>query len=283
MTTTTAVITAPVPLRTRQPRSARAIPTLSARRLALTLRSPRSVAVPVLAPLLFALVVAPALAGTFAPAGQRASYLTFFALSTAGLVIPLNCMFSGLGVIVDRQAGAMRELLAAPIRRSSIVLGNLVAAVVVTALQVAVLIGAAVLRGADFSATRAGWFLGSGLLLTVVMYGLAELLATRLDSPVEYTGAVPALAIVPYFFAGSLYPITSLPGWLAGIAKVLPLTHALALFRYGLTGQGGQALHNIWGMHDAAAMAALSLLVLAGYAGLVLTVALRAFTRAGQA
>ena len=54
--------------------------------------------------------------------------MTYVALATAGLLIPLNCMFSGLGVIVDRQQGAMRELLVAPIRRSSIVFGNLVAA-----------------------------------------------------------------------------------------------------------------------------------------------------------
>ncbi len=49
-------------------------------------------------------------------------------------------MFSGLGVIIDRQHGAMRELLVAPIRRSSIVLGNLVAAIAITAMQLVVLI-----------------------------------------------------------------------------------------------------------------------------------------------
>ena len=40
--------------------------------------------------------------------------MTFIALATVGLLIPLNCAFSGLGVIVDRQQGAMRELLVAP-------------------------------------------------------------------------------------------------------------------------------------------------------------------------
>jgi ABC-2 type transport system permease protein len=208
--------------------------------------------------------------------------MTFFALSTAGLLIPLNCMFSGLGVIVDRQAGAMRELLVAPIPRSWIVIGNLLSAVVVTALQVSVLIAVAALRGADFDVARVGWFLAAGLLLTVMMYGLAEMLASRLGDPVEYTGVIPALAIVPFFFAGSLYPITSLPVWLADIAKALPLTHALALFRYGLTDRGPQALHNIWGMQNVGAMAALSLVILAGFAVLSLTSALRVFTKASR-
>jgi ABC-2 type transporter len=73
-----------------------------------------------------------------------------------------------------------------------------------------------------------------------------------------YIGAVPAVAIVPWFLAGTLYPITALPHWLAYIARALPLTHALALLRYGLTSSGGTALYNIWSMTNVTAMAALS-------------------------
>src|SRR5262249_56690439 len=85
----------------------------------------------------------------------------------------------------------------------------------------------------------------SGVGLAVFVYSLAEAFATKITNAEEYTGLVPPIAIVPFFFAGTLYPITSLPGWLAGIAKVLPLTHAVALFRYALTTHGSQALHNI--------------------------------------
>ena len=114
------------------------------------------------------------------------------------------------------------------------------------------------------------------------MYGLAEIMSIRLPSPVEYVGAVPAVAIVPFFFAGSLFPITALPHWLDAVAKVLPLTHALALFRYGLTQHSGvTALHNIWGLHSAPVMAALSLGVLLLYAVVIVSGAIRLFTRAG--
>jgi ABC-type multidrug transport system permease subunit len=99
----------------------------------------------------------------------------------------------------------------------------------------------------------------------------------------EYVGILPAIAIVPFFFGGSLFPITSLPHWLADVAKALPLTHALALFRYGLTSTSGpQALHNIWGMRSAAAMASLSLGVVALYALVIFGVAIRLFTKAGR-
>jgi ABC-type polysaccharide/polyol phosphate export permease len=94
---------------------------------------------------------------------------------------------------------------------------------------------------------------------------------------------LPAIAIVPFFFAGSLFPITSLPRWLADVAKVLPLTHALALFRYGLTpaNGGAQALRNIWGMSNDTAMAALSMLVVGLYAIALMAGAIRLFTKEG--
>ena len=42
--------------------------------------------------------------------------MTFVAVSTLGLLVPLSCITSGLGVVVDRLGGARRDLLAAPIR-----------------------------------------------------------------------------------------------------------------------------------------------------------------------
>ena len=284
----TATATIPVTISTEAPAPTRArtVPAalvLAKRRLALTVRSPRSIVVPLLTPVLFALVIAPALSNTIAVPAGRTAYMTFVALATVGLLIPLNCTFSGLGVIVDRQQGAMRELLVAPIRRSSIVVGNLIAALALTALQVVVLIAASAVRGAVYqTGLRMLWFIVAAVVFAIFMYGLAEIMSVRLPSPVEYIAAVPAVAIVPFFFAGSLFPITSLPHWLGAVAKVLPLTHALALFRYGIAGPSGvRALHNIWGLHSAMAMAALSLLVLVAYATVAFAGAIRLFAKAG--
>jgi ABC-2 type transport system permease protein len=280
---TTTVLTAnPIAREVRPAQRVNVVPTLTMRRLALMIRSPRSVAIPLLAPLLFALVVAPALANSITSSAQHTTYMTLVAMSGAGLLIPLNCMFAGLGMVIDRQQGALRELLVAPIRRGSIVLANLFATLVITAVQVSVLLFASALRGADYATGRnLLWFLAGAVLFAVVIYGIAEMLATKIASAEEFTGTLPVIAIVPFFFAGSLYPITSLPGWLAGVAKVLPLTHALALFRYGLTAHGAQGLHNIWGMTNDVAMASLSLGVVALYAAVALVVAMRMFIRAG--
>jgi ABC-2 type transport system permease protein len=251
--------------------------TLIGRRLALSARTPREVLVPLLTPVLFALVIAPALA-KIGPKVPGLDYMTFAAVGTVALLVPLNCMFAGVGVIVDRESGARRDLLAAPIGRSLIVVANLAVALAITALQVSVLLAAAVLRGAHLHVSVSGtmWFVGAATLLAIGMYGIAESLANRIPTLEEFTGALPALAIVPFFFAGALFPISALPGFLTAFARILPLTNALAVMRYGLLGNS-TGLHEIWGMSNATAMASLSLGVVSLFAAVFIGLAVRVF------
>jgi ABC-2 type transport system permease protein len=255
-----------------------AVRTLASRRLALTAGTPRELLVPLLTPVLFALVIAPALKKAL---HTSATYESFVAVGTIGLLIPLNTMFSGLSVIVDRESGAQRELLAAPINRSLLVFGNLLIAVATTALQVSVLIGFAVARRIHFHPTVSGvlWFTAVALLFAIAMYGIAEALAAKVPRSEEYIARLPAIAIVPWFLAGSLFPISALPVGLSWVARFLPLTHALALMRYGLLGDSG-GLHAIWKMSNPTSMATLSLGVVALFAALLTRVAIRAFKRA---
>jgi ABC-type polysaccharide/polyol phosphate export permease len=261
--------------------STTALLTLSRRRLTLSAHTPRELVVPLVTPVLFALVIAPALGTVLGSLRGGIDYMSFVALATVGLLVPINTMFSGIGVIVDRQSGARRELLTAPIPRQLIVMANLTIAVLLTLLQVGVLMGAAALRGAKFQvdAGGIGWFIGAVLLLTIGMYGVAEILANRAPSQEAYIGAVPAIAIVPWFFAGSLFPISTLPAALTLIAKFLPLTHALALVRYAFLDPRGTGLHDIWGMSNTTETAALSLGVVALFALLTTTLSIRVFNR----
>jgi hypothetical protein len=61
---------------------------------------------------------------------------------------------------------------------------------------------------------------------------------------------------------------------------VLPLTHALALMRYGLLDRRGTGLTDIWGMSSVTAMAALSLAVVAMWAAVLGALSVRVFARA---
>jgi ABC-2 type transport system permease protein len=258
-----------------------ALGTLARRRFALSARTPREIIVPLVNPVMFALVIAPALA---ALVGSRLGfdYMTYAAIGAAGLLIPLNALFAGVGVIVDRESGGQRDLLAAPVPRSFIVLGNLSVALLTTGLQVVVLLAAVALRGAHFRISDFGifWFAAAAALLAVAMYGVAEILANRVEKQEEYVGILPAVGILPYFFAGSLFPISTLPSWLGVIARFIPLTHALALMRYAFVDPRAGGLHDVWGSGDPTRLAAQSLAVLLVFAIAMTALSVRVFNRA---
>jgi ABC-2 type transport system permease protein len=281
MSAVTEAIPLPRPATRRSPRF-RAVLTLARRRAMLTASNPRQIAVPLLGPALLALILAPALKKATGGLHSHIDYTSFVGVGAVGLVIPLSSVFAGLSVIVDRHTGAHRELLAAPIPRAFMVLGNLIVALGLAALQALVVVGLSALRGGAFHITAAGvaWFLGAALLFTVFMYGLAETVASRVSKEEDYVGATPVLAILPFFFAGALFPISAMPGALTDIAKVMPLTHALALLRYGFIDPSGRGLRDIWGVHSVTTEAWLSLAVVAAYAVALIAIAIRAFERA---
>lgn len=277
-------IAEPIPVSLSTPRRARttnALATLARRRAALTASNPRQILVPLIGPALLALVVAPALKIATGGLHSHIDYESFVGIGAVGLVVPLSCIFAGLSVIVDRHSGAQRELLAAPVPRSFLVIGNLAVAIVLAALQVVVLIGLSALRGGSFHITADGiaWFAGAALLFTVFMYGVAETLASRVKNQEEYVGATPAIAILPFFLAGALFPIGAMPGALTTIAKFLPLTHALALMRYAFVDPSGHGLHDIWGMSNVTVEAWLSLAVVALFAVALTAISIRVFSR----
>jgi ABC-2 type transport system permease protein len=266
----------------RRPRPSLVSPfaTLSKRRFALSAHTPREILVPLLTPILFADVIAPALAKSMHSTGGI-NYLSYVAVGTIGLLVPLSCVLGGIGMIVDRESGAQRDMLAAPVPRSLMVLGNLSVSIAVSAFQVIALIAAAVLRGASFNTAASGiaWAVVATLGLAIAMHSIAEILAARIPKQEEYVGAAPAIALVPWFFAGSFFRITSMPIGLTWIARALPVTHALAVLRYGLVDHRGQGLHDIWGMHNVAMMAGLSLAVVAAFALVMLALSVKIFAR----
>jgi ABC-2 type transport system permease protein len=236
-------------------------------------------------PAMLALILAQALKKATGGLHSHIDYTSFVGVGAIGLVIPLSCVFAALSVLVDRHTGAQRELLAAPIPRAFLVLGNMAVALVLAALQAFVVVGLSALRGGKFHITGAGvaWFLGAAILFTVFMYALAETVASKVTKEEDFVGATPVLAILPFFFAGALFPISAMPGVLTAIAKAMPLTHALALLRYGFIDPSGRGLHEIWGMSNVTVEAWLSLAVVALFAAALTALSVRVFSRSAVA
>src|SRR5258705_1692316 len=75
-----------------------AVATLVRRRLQLSVRTPRELLVPLLTPILFALIIAPALKEAL---HTGASYEAYDELGTVGLLNPLHAMLASIGMILE--------------------------------------------------------------------------------------------------------------------------------------------------------------------------------------
>jgi ABC-2 type transport system permease protein len=236
-------------------------------------------------PVLWVLVVAPALAASLGTFDPHTDYYTYVAISQIVLLVPFVSMFAGINVIVDKDFGVMRDLFVAPIHRRTIPIANALGVLTIAWVQVGIIIGLAAAHGAQLttSLTRFAWLISGVTLLSAGTYGLAELLAYRVGRQEAYGPLIPAIGVTPFMLCGGIYPLAVLPTVIRWFAYVLPWTHAVALVRYAFMGGARSGLNQIWGFGSTAVMAALSTVFLATFTALTWLVAMRAFRRATAA
>lgn len=253
---------------------------LYGRRLSIALKTAAGMVGQIVTPILWVLIVAPALDVALGDFRSDVDYFTYVAVAQVAFLVPFTAMFMGLQVIVDR-SGNLPELLVAPVRRAAIPLANAAAVLTIALVQVGIIVVLAGLRGAEFdtSATGVLWFAAGVSLLLLAVYGIAEILATAIGRQEAYGPLIPAIGVTPWFLSGSLFPLSVLPAGVEQLGLALPWTHALALMRYGLMEGSPSGLEDIWQMGSEPLMAALSLLVLCAFAGASLAAAVRVFNR----
>jgi ABC-2 type transport system permease protein len=156
-------------------------------------------------PVLWVLVIAPALDDALGGFSSDIDCYTFVAISQACFIVPFTSMFSGINVIVDKDFGILREFLVAPVPRLAIPLGNALAVLTIALVQVTIMMGLAEARGAEFNTSAGGilWFLAGASLLSLATYGLAEILALAVGRQEAYGPLIPAVGVTPWFLSGA--------------------------------------------------------------------------------
>ncbi len=155
----------------------------------------------------------------------------------------------GIGTGFERGYGVLKRLGATPLGRPRLLGAKIIAIIAVELLQAAVLVavgyalgwhpggpgGASALVGAAVLAMVLG---------TVAFGGIGLILAGTLK-PLVNLAVVNALFVVLLLLGGMLIPLSKLPGWLAGISKVLPAS-ALADALHGTLGHGTAVSTRDW-------------------------------------
>jgi ABC-2 type transport system permease protein len=183
-------------------------------------------------PLLFLFVLGKGLGASLPANAFRVSYSTFLFPGVLATSVMFTAVFSAISIVWDRELGFLREMLVAPVSRSSIVLGKTLGGATVATLQSLVLLALAGLVGVPYAPLM---LVGALLLLFLVAFTLTALglvIAVRVDQIQTVMPRVQLLLAPLMFLSGAFFPVSSaLPGWLHALALVNPITYGVDAVR----------------------------------------------------
>jgi ABC-2 type transport system permease protein len=177
-------------------------------------------------PVLFLFVLGSGL-GTIVNLGPGVSLRTFFYPGILGLSVLMTAMMAAASVVWDREYGFLREMLVAPVRRGSLVLGKCLGGAAIAGFEGLVVISIAGLVHVPYDPVLLIEVFAIQLLLAFTICAFGMMMASRIQQMQSFM-ALNMLLIMPmYFLSGALFPSRNLPTWLTVLNRIDPLTYAV--------------------------------------------------------
>src|SRR5262245_59916888 len=188
-------------------------------------------------PLMYLLVLGFGLGPVFAKAGQG-DYLRFVAPGVVGMTILFSSIFSGVGLLWDRQFGFLKETLVAPGPRLWVMAGRTLGGATNSLIQGTLVLIICLIAG--FRPDGVGGVL-LGLvfmaLIAVVFAALGTIIGSGLKDMQGFQLTMNFLVMPIFFLSGALYPLTELPTALAVLTRLDPLSYGVDGLRGAFIGQ----------------------------------------------
>jgi ABC-2 type transport system permease protein len=217
-------------------------------------------------PLLYLLVLGFGLGPVFQQSGQG-SYLQFIAPGVIGMGILFTSIFSGIGLLWDRQFGFLKETLVAPVPRLQIMAGRTLGGATIAMIQGTLVLVVCMLAGFrphGFAAVPMALLFMA--LIAVVFSALGTVIGSTLRDMQGFQLIMNFLVMPIFFLSGALFPLSNIPGALKVATRLDPLSYGVDGLRAALIGLAEIGV-------------VLDLVVLAAVASVFLLLGARAFSR----
>jgi ABC-2 type transport system permease protein len=178
-------------------------------------------------PLLFLFVLGSGLQQLSNASTHGVSLRTFIYPGILCIAVMFTAIFSAASIVWDREFGFLREMMVAPVRRSSIVVGKCLGGATVAAFQGLILLCLAWAVDVPYSLTLVLGVFGLQLLLAFSITAFGVMVAARIRQMQSFMGVTQMLVMPMFFISGALFPVAHLPGWLAVLNRIDPLTYAV--------------------------------------------------------
>ncbi|KAA0000957.1 MAG: hypothetical protein FE047_00335 [Thermoplasmata archaeon] len=187
-------------------------------------------------PLLWLGIIGNAFNNAFKTVGSSLLGGDFLSFLTPGILIMtmvFTATISGITTVFDREFGFLKEMLVAPIKRESILIGKMFGGVSQAILQGIIIIVLAIFMGVSFSgASSIPGMLLTMFLVSIAFVSLGLAVASKIKSMEGFQMIMNFLIQPMIFLSGAFYPVKTLPSWLKIFVRINPLTYGVDAMRY---------------------------------------------------
>jgi ABC-2 type transport system permease protein len=178
-------------------------------------------------PLLFLFVLAPGLQTLAETSTEGVDLATFMFPGVICMAMWFSAMINAASLVMDRELGFLREMMVAPVRRSSIVLGKCLGGTTIATAQGVILLALAGLVHVPYDPLLLLGIFGLQLLIAFAVTTLGLMVATTVTQAQTFNSVMQMLVFPTVFLSGAMYPVSGLPSWLGAVNRLNPLTYAV--------------------------------------------------------
>ncbi|MBV9817554.1 MAG: ABC transporter permease [Solirubrobacterales bacterium] len=178
-------------------------------------------------PLLFLFVLGSGLQRLSNAGTHGVDLKTFIYPGILCIAVMFTAMFSAASIVWDREFGFLREMMVAPIRRGSIVVGKCLGGATVASFQGVIVLCLAGFVHVPYDPLLIGGVFALQLLLAFSITAFGVMIAVRIKQMQSFMGVMQMVVMPMFFISGALFPASGLPGWLTVLNRLDPLTYAV--------------------------------------------------------
>jgi ABC-2 type transport system permease protein len=178
-------------------------------------------------PLLFLFVLGSGLQRLSSAGTHGVDLKTFIYPGILCISVMFTAMFSAASIVWDREFGFLREMMVAPVRRSSIVIGKCLGGATVACFQGVIVIALAGLVHVPYAPLLILGIFVLQLALAFAITAFGVMIAVRIKQMQSFMGVMQMVVMPLFFISGALFPAVGLPLWLTILNRIDPLTYAV--------------------------------------------------------
>ncbi len=178
-------------------------------------------------PLLFLFVLGSGLQRLASAGTHGVDLKTFLYPGILCISVMFIAMFQAASIVWDREFGFLREMMVAPVRRSSIVIGKCLGGATVASFQGVIVLALAGFVHVPYNAVMILGVFGLQMLLAFTITAFGVMIAIRIKQMQSFMGVMQMIITPMFFISGALFPPNGLPGWLTVLNRLDPVTYAV--------------------------------------------------------